>query len=150
MLKEADRNWFVAVDPKGRKGFIHGTYLDLSERKKDTEPQAAWQKFDKDTDELFNSRAITDFPNMRGYMDVCTSHACQAVKQDQSLLGICSHDLEELLRGSGEYSLDWLKNERNMWHPDRFARFCMPEHAERLKVKAQEMFVLYGILMEQF
>lgn len=149
VIKEEERNWYVAVDQKGHRGFVHGTYLDFSERKKSNEPQTAWKRFEDDTDKMFGSRTITNFPNMRDYMDVCTSPACQVRKQDPSLLGICHHDLEELLRGSGQYSPVWLNDERNMSHPDRFARFCMPEHAERLKVKAQELFVLYGVLMEQ-
>ena len=53
-----------------------------------------------------------------------------------------------LLQASGKYSYEWLKEERNLWHPDRFARFVHPDHMERLTLMAEQMFVMYGILME--
>jgi methylenetetrahydrofolate dehydrogenase (NADP+)/methenyltetrahydrofolate cyclohydrolase/formyltetrahydrofolate synthetase len=56
--------------------------------------------------------------------------------------------LEVLLRGSGRYSYAWLKEERNIWHPDRFSRFCQADFVDQLKVKAEQMFVLYGVLMQ--
>lgn len=149
ILKDEGRNWFVAVDHKGNKGFVHGSYLDFNERARG--PAAAWKKFEQDTQNLFASRNITTFLNMKDYVDVCTDSTC-LFKQDpsSSSLGICCHDLEVLLKGSGCFSLEWLKDGRIMWHPDRFARLCMPEHTDRLKVQAQELFVLYGLLMEQF
>jgi hypothetical protein len=58
--------------------------------------------------------------------------------------------LEVLLRGSGSFSYEWLKEERNRWHPDRFRQLCDPGRSGALKLKAQQLFVLYGVLMENF
>ena len=41
-----------------------------------------------------------------------------------------------------------MKEERIVWHPDKFARYCHTDHKEELKTYAQEMFVLYGVLMD--
>lgn len=86
---------------------------------------------------------------MKSYVHDCTKVECKPQKQDESLLGICVHDLLALLEGSGRFSYEWLKEGRNLWHPDRFAQFCKPEEAERLKPMAEEMFVMYGILMDE-
>jgi hypothetical protein len=85
---------------------------------------------------------------MTKYVDECTRAGCQPLKEDVSGLGICTHDLLVLLQASGKYSYGWLKEERNVWHPDRYARFCHPDHVERLRLQAEQMFVMYGILME--
>ena len=81
-------------------------------------------------------------------MNSCIISACEPPRDDTQL-GICIHDLQTLLEGSGCYSYEWLKEERNVWHPDKFARYCHPDHKEQLKVLAQEVFVLYGILMNK-
>jgi len=36
-------------------------------------------------------------------------------------LRCCHHDLERTLHGSGKFSQAWLKKERLLWHPDKFA-----------------------------
>jgi methylenetetrahydrofolate dehydrogenase (NADP+)/methenyltetrahydrofolate cyclohydrolase/formyltetrahydrofolate synthetase len=63
-------------------------------------------------------------------------------------VGICAHDLKVLLAGSGDYSVAWLKDARNQWHPDRFGWYCAAESVGPLKAKAEQMFVLYGLVME--
>lgn len=48
---------------------------------------------------------------------VCTEKHC--MKADS--LRCCHHDLERTLHGSGKFSPAWLKKERLLWHPDKFA-----------------------------
>lgn len=90
---------------------------------------------------------LREFPPLRGYMNECANAACQALRTTTQT-GICVHDLHTSLERSGQYSYDWLKEERNVWHPDKFARYCQPSHKEQLKVSAHEVFVLYGVLMD--
>ena len=85
---------------------------------------------------------------MTSYVDECTEPDCQLAKEDVSSVGICVHDLLVLMMGSGRYDYKLLKGQRNVWHPDKFGQFCHPDHAERLKPMAEQMFVLFGILME--
>ena len=48
---------------------------------------------------------------------VCTQKHC--MKADS--LRCCHHDLERTLHGSGKFSPAWLRKERLLWHPDKFA-----------------------------
>jgi hypothetical protein len=57
-------------------------------------------------------------------------------------LKICHHELELCMRGSGCYSVAWLKKERAMWHPDRFAT------KGDAPLLANEMFQLFQRLIE--
>jgi methylenetetrahydrofolate dehydrogenase (NADP+)/methenyltetrahydrofolate cyclohydrolase/formyltetrahydrofolate synthetase len=150
VLQDRGRDWLVVADTKGKIGFTHRSWLDFSGRQLRLNPLAAWNRFAEDASKIVQYGNLSEFPQLKKYMDTCTKAECMAVKENASSLGICAHDLRVLLEGSGCYAYEWVKNGRNMWHPDRFARHCMPEHAERLKVKAQELFVLYGTLMEGF
>ncbi|KAF8851211.1 hypothetical protein BDZ45DRAFT_767251 [Acephala macrosclerotiorum] len=47
----------------------------------------------------------------------CRGNDC--LKADN--INCCHHDLEKVLRGSGEFSERWLKKERHQWHPDKFS-----------------------------
>jgi hypothetical protein len=68
----------------------------------------------------------------------CTKFVC--IKGEK--LGICHHQLKELLRGSGLYDVGWLKKERLRWHPDKFPG------REEVKELAQEMFQMFQRLID--
>jgi hypothetical protein len=68
----------------------------------------------------------------------CTKSVC--IKGEK--LGICHHQLKELLRGSGLYDAGWLKKERLRWHPDKFPG------REEVKGLAQEMFQMFQRLID--
>ncbi|KAF2832349.1 FTHFS-domain-containing protein [Ophiobolus disseminans] len=142
VVQEMGNNWFVVVGKKSVKGWVHGSWLDFSDGRSHEPPKAAWYRFLADNIEMMKSAPIKKFPAMADYVDVCTRAGCMPVKGDGSSLGICAHDLQALLRGSGCYSVEWLKKERTIWHPDKFGRFCAPELAEQLKLRAQQLFVL--------
>jgi len=74
---------------------------------------------------------------------------CQSKKAVEGSVGACFHDLENLLQASGHYRLDWLRQQRLVWHPDRFGLRCDPDFRDELKRKATEMFALFQILIEQ-
>lgn len=149
VLRDMGRNWFVVEGKKSIKGWVHGTWLDFDESKDSPNSKSAYTQFHEDLKQLLVPGQLCSFPDMRIYIDTCTKADCRVLKEDGDKLGICVHDLEVLLHGSGRYSKEWLKDSRNLFHPDRFARFCHVEHAEALKAKAEQLFVLYGILMQK-
>ncbi|KAG9185831.1 hypothetical protein G6011_07162 [Alternaria panax] len=148
VIRDMGRDWFVVIDMKGVKGFVHGSWLAFGDRTVCKDAKAAHRQFMEDLLKLLNPGQLQAFPAMISYVDECTRADCQPLKEDISQLGICTHDLSVLLQASDKYSHEWLKEGRNLWHPDRFARFCHPDHTERLKLKAEQMFIMYGILME--
>ncbi|KAL1792617.1 hypothetical protein ACET3X_009124 [Alternaria dauci] len=147
VIRDIGRDWFVVVDGKGAKGFVHGSWLVFGDRTVHKDSKAAYSQFVEDLQELLKPGQLQSFPTMTSYVDECTNLDCQPLKEDVSNLGICTHDLQALLQASGKYSYEWLKEERNLWHPDRFARFIHPDYMERLKPMTEQMFVMYGILM---
>jgi methylenetetrahydrofolate dehydrogenase (NADP+)/methenyltetrahydrofolate cyclohydrolase/formyltetrahydrofolate synthetase len=148
VLRDLGKDWYLVAGEKNQKGYVHGSWLDFNDHRFHEDPKTAWARFNDATQKILDEGKASEFPCMRSYVDVCTIDGCKAVKDDPLSLGICAHDLMVLLEGSGCYSLEWIKDSRNMWHPDRFTRYCIPEHADGLKVMAQQLFVLYGILME--
>jgi hypothetical protein len=147
--KDMGNDWFLVEGKKMEMGYVHGSWLKIIENRYHQDPQTAWSQFNDAVQKVLVG-GISEFPCMWNYVEVCTMEGCKAVKADRSALGICAHDLKVLLEGSGCYSLERVKDGRNMWHPDRFARYCIPEHADRLKVMAQQLFVLYGVLIDTF
>lgn len=137
VLRDMGRDWHIAVDNKGAKGWVHGSWLDFGDDKVHTDSRAAYTQFVLDLQKLLIPRELHDFPIMKSYVNECSRAECKPQKEDASLLGICIHDLLVLLEGSGQISYEWLKEGRNVWHPDRFAQFCQPEQAERLKPTAE-------------
>ncbi|KAH7383835.1 hypothetical protein BKA66DRAFT_529275 [Pyrenochaeta sp. MPI-SDFR-AT-0127] len=148
VLRDMGRDWLIVLGRKNIKGWVHRSWLDFGDCKLHKNPKSAYKQFQEDLQKLLVPGHMCSFPRMALYIDVCSKRQCQAFKEDVSSLGICVHDLNVLLNGSDRYSYEWLKEERNVWHPDRFARFCQPEHTERLKPMAEQMFVFYGILMD--
>ncbi|KAH8723434.1 hypothetical protein GQ44DRAFT_313788 [Phaeosphaeriaceae sp. PMI808] len=148
ILSDKGREWYIGVNQKGVKGWIHGSWLDFSDNRVTKDFRSAWNRFNKDLGKLFDSGPLRAFPSMAQYVDVCTKAECKSCKEDSSLLGICVHDLQVLLEGSGSYSSEWIKEVRNRFHPDRFARYCMPEHVVHVRSRAEHLFVLCGLLME--
>jgi hypothetical protein len=69
------------------------------------------------------------------------------LKSDAQGLRACKHDVERLLRASGLYSYEWLRQERIRWHPDRFGRLCEERWREEGRRLAEEMFKTIDILM---
>jgi len=88
-----------------------------------------------------------DFPQPPAQICTCQLAGCVQRKTDKGLRA-CRHDMEKLLRASGEYSMAWLRKERLAWHPDRFARRCAPGSREVLVGMATEMFEIYDELID--
>lgn len=149
--RDMGKGWYVVVAKNGVRGWVHSSWLDFSDRSSPVReaPKPAWSRFSSDAERMLRSEPISEFPVMTEYVDACTSAECMPAKRDGSSLGICAHDLKMLLEGSDSLSVEFVKNERNRWHPDKFARLCAPTLAEELKVRAEKLFVLHGMVMEQ-
>jgi hypothetical protein len=95
----------------------------------------AYRFWAKACETYFNNRSAP-FPRPPVY--TCYKNHC--VKGEK--LGRCHHCIEQLLRGSGEYSEQYLKTERLRWHPDKFS--SRQEHLS----EAQEMFQMIQRLID--
>lgn len=148
VLRDMGCDWFLVQNKRRTQGWVHRTWLDFDDNRLHADPKSAYLRFREDLHKVLVPGQLREFLIMRNYIDSCTRVDCQLLKEDADSLGVCVHDLLVLLHGSGEYSYEWLKVARNLWHPDRFARFCHAEHVVRLKPMAEQMFVLFGVLME--
>jgi hypothetical protein len=93
-------------------------------------------------------KLFTTFPYLPGSLTTCALPACKMLKLEENSIHACHHDVERLLRASGLYNYEWLRQERLRWHPDRFGRLCAEEWRETGKKLAGEMFKLMSVLME--
>ncbi|CAA9962479.1 SH3 3 domain containing protein [Pyrenophora teres f. maculata] len=149
VTRDMGRGWFLVMGAQGRQGYVHGSWLDFGDGKVHRDLQAAYTQFRGDVKMLQLAPGwLVKFPNMASYVDECSQLGCQQLKEDDTKLGICIHDLRELLAASGKCSYEWLREGRNVWHPDRFARFCHAEHVDEMKPMAEQMFVMYTKLMD--
>ncbi|KAF2707959.1 hypothetical protein K504DRAFT_383596 [Pleomassaria siparia CBS 279.74] len=147
VLETRGRGWYVVMNMNDIKGWVHEIWLDFNVNAH-VDPREAYELFQVETEALLIPGTLRVFPVLSRYMNVCAEVGCKLVKQDAGGIGICAHDLERLLRGSGTYTVDFLKVQRNIWHPDKFARFCHPTSREVLQTKAGSLFVLFGILID--
>jgi hypothetical protein len=90
---------------------------------------------------------LTAFPHPPPPKPPCLLTPCILLKSDPASLPVCKHDVERLLRASGLYSFEWLRQERIRWHPDRFGRLCEEAWREEGRRLAGQMFVMIDILM---
>lgn len=91
---------------------------------------------------------LTTFPPLPAPYPHCTIPACVLLKATPTTLNTCTHDVETLLRGSGQYSYEFLRQERIRWHPDRFGRLCAEGWRKEGCKLAGEMFKILGGLMD--
>jgi hypothetical protein len=96
-----------------------------------------------------SSKLLTTFPYLPNTITTCALTACSILKSQPDSIHACQHDVEKLLRASGLYSYEWLRQERLRWHPDRFGRLCHEDWRETGKKLAGEMFKLMSALIEE-
>ena len=94
------------------------------------------------------AQLLSRFPYLPAAVTTCALTACTILKAQEASIHACQHDLEKLLKASGLYSYEWLRQERLRWHPDRFGRLCAEEWRETGKKLAGEMFKLMSALIE--
>ncbi|PSN72426.1 hypothetical protein BS50DRAFT_484282 [Corynespora cassiicola Philippines] len=145
VLQERGNNWYIIENQRGYRGWGHGTWLNFQ----DQVHAQAFNDFKAVCRNIFSKPSTLEvFPNLSKFVNICKESGCQELKQGEAGAGICAHDLAALLRGSGEYDHELVKNHRNHWHPDKFARFCHPAAREGLKEKAGNVFKLFSVLLD--
>ncbi|KAH9869100.1 hypothetical protein J1614_008177 [Plenodomus biglobosus] len=93
-------------------------------------------------------KLLTVFPYLPNTITTCTLATCTLLKSETDSIHACQHDVERLLRASGLYSYEWLRQERLRWHPDRFGRLCDERWRETGKKMAGEMFKVMSALID--
>ncbi|PSN69506.1 hypothetical protein BS50DRAFT_572631 [Corynespora cassiicola Philippines] len=94
-------------------------------------------------------KLLSSFPYLPPALTTCALPACVAAKAERDGIRACRHDVERMLRASGLYSKEWLRQERIRWHPDRFGRLCEEGFREVGRRMAEEMFkVIDGLIGE--
>jgi hypothetical protein len=53
----------------------------------------------------------------------------------------CPHNVKQFLKGSGNFSLEFLKRQRRLWHEDRFAS-CRADLRPEFRRLANSLFVV--------
>ncbi|CAO2653002.1 Nn.00g024130.m01.CDS01 [Neocucurbitaria sp. VM-36] len=96
-----------------------------------------------------SAKLLTSFPYLPSRITTCALTTCSILKSEPDGIQACQHDVERLLRASGLYSYEWLRQERLRWHPDRFGRLCEESWREAGKKMAGEMFKLMSVLIEE-
>ena len=91
-----------------------------------------YQAFVKGCENLARSPDV--FPPLGNYN--CQKSKCTKAKK----LAACRHDVEKTFRGSGQYSEEFLQQQRRTWHPDKFAGKGI------FQIKAKELFQIIGQL----
>ncbi|KAF2999816.1 Phosphatidylglycerol/phosphatidylinositol transfer protein [Curvularia kusanoi] len=91
---------------------------------------------------------LTTFPYLPPAVTTCALPSCELLKSEPLSIKACRHDVEMLMRASGLYGYEWLRQERLRWHPDRFGRLCAVEWREEGRRMAEEMFKIIDALME--
>ncbi|KAF2188693.1 hypothetical protein K469DRAFT_724582 [Zopfia rhizophila CBS 207.26] len=94
-------------------------------------------------------KLLSKFPYLPAALTTCALAQCIATKSEADGLRACRHDVEKLLRASGLYSYEWLRQERLRWHPDRFGRLCEESWRETGRKLAEEMWKIIDELITE-
>lgn len=147
ILFEMSQFWYIARNKEGRQGWVHSTWVTIVEEEPPG-PEKLYLAWKAKCDAAFAKGNISAFPELPKAISFCQAVSCTSLKAGPGGLGVCQHDVALLLRGSGKYSYKFLKMERNSWHPDKFGQRCALANREELKKKSEQLFVIYGLLME--
>lgn len=90
-----------------------------------------------------NIASLTKFPDPPASQCKCAEESCKMRKAEPGALKACLHDVERLVRQDPNFSHKWLRKERLVWHPDRWARAPAAKRDEFTK-KAGQLFIMYG------
>ncbi|KAF2271758.1 uncharacterized protein EI97DRAFT_437538 [Westerdykella ornata] len=140
ILEDLGRDWYyLRKEKNGTKGTAHGSWLDFTYQ--------AFQTFQQDSDKLFSRKDNSTFITLPPVMYFCQEIKCKEEKRDDNKPDFCNHELEKLLRRSGNYSCKLLRQQRIKWHPDQFAKYCREDCREVLTRKADSLCAMLGSLL---
>lgn len=107
---------------------------------------AIWKRI---CDKYFAMDKHTSFIDSPFLLQRCQDLGCVARKKDNRNIKVCKHEMEVVLRGSGQYNIKFLRTERLRWHPDQFARKCEILAKQQLPAKAAQMFAIMEELIAE-
>lgn len=113
------------------------------------EVRFAYRMWKKTCDRYFALKKRTTFAETPEPVEVCKDRGCASRRQELDSIGTCKHDVESILRGSGQYNIAFLRKERLRWHPDKFARSCDPSARQELAAKATQMYAIMEELIAE-
>ncbi|MCJ1228599.1 hypothetical protein MMC12_005260 [Toensbergia leucococca] len=100
-----------------------------------------YQNWSASCTSLNDPTSLTHFPSPP------SSHCHQSNCLRGDHLDACHHDLERMLRGSGEYSREFLRRWWVRFHPDKFSA-CAEGVRGGMEGRGKDMFLMLGRLME--
>lgn len=119
--------------------------LRAAEQQKREQLRVQFEDWEKEIDGIFHNRSsMTRFPFPP--LPRCTHYGCRAFLEHP--VPACPHNVEQFLRGSGKYSLRLVKEQRNLWHEDRFAS-CRTDLKPEFKRLANSLFVVLDPMYEE-
>ncbi|KAM3070423.1 tetrahydrofolate synthase [Clarireedia jacksonii] len=101
------------ADEQGKSAMTFWAYVQSWQQKDREIFGPAYDEFASDVKEFVRDNS-KGFPTIRTFG--CKRQKC--IKAEK--LNICQHDLEYVLRGSGKFTKEWLKNQRIQWHTDKW------------------------------
>lgn len=112
--------------------------LERDEEKRKSIAKAAYIRWETKCNQVFQDRAsMTELPFPP--LLRCTTLDCEAFLK--SPVPACPHNVKQFLRESGFFSLELLKRQKHLWHPDRF-RSCREELRPDFSLRANSLFVI--------
>lgn len=112
--------------------------LRRDEEEKEIKARADYMSWQKECDSVFRNKvSMTKFPFPP--LPRCTNTDCPGFLENA--VPACQHNVKQFFRGSGNFSLEFLKHQRNLWHEDRFAS-CREDLRPEFRRLANSLFVV--------
>ncbi|KAH7409463.1 hypothetical protein BKA64DRAFT_398121 [Cadophora sp. MPI-SDFR-AT-0126] len=135
-------------ESKAQETAIWNTIEQLLAASSTSPPYADWSRA---CDEYFSDKTgKAAFPNPSPFLPKAAKCSDEKCVKGQ-WLGVCHHEMQKLFKGNGTFGLNWLRQERLRWHPDRFAaKMGRGKDQKEAREMAVEMFVLVQTLIDNY
>lgn len=119
--------------------------LRREEEDRQAKGKADYARWEKECDIVFRDKStMTKFPFPP--LSRCTNLHCWAFTKIP--VPACKDNVKQFLRGSGRFSIDLLKHQKNLWHEDRFTS-CREDLKPEFQRLANSLFVVLYPLYEE-
>jgi hypothetical protein len=125
-------------EAKLRQALEEQAIKDREEEERQTKAKADYKRWETECNVAFQDKAsMTKFPFPP--LPRCTNPNCFAFAKIPALA--CQHNVKQFLKGSGLFSLAFLKRQKNLWHEDRFAS-CREDLRPEFQRLANSLFII--------
>ncbi|KFY22844.1 hypothetical protein V491_02697 [Pseudogymnoascus sp. VKM F-3775] len=119
--------------------------LRREEEMRQIKSKEAFIRWERDCDIAFrNKGSMTKFPFPP--LPRCTDINCVAFTESPA--PACKHNVKQFLKSSGHFTMEFLKDEKNRWHEDRFT-LCRDDLKPQFRRLANSLFVILNPLYEE-